>query len=421
VSDNADNTRNASSAPVKIDTTAPATSASTLPAWNNSSVTVTLTATDNLSGVDYTQYIVDGGAVETGTSVLLSDEGVHTIDFRSVDNAGNVAASTGEIEVVHDEGDVNAIKGRRFETRISRPYLSHGSIGPSAAVALWQDDRLRVWSQSQGAYPLRAALSIVFDLPENKIEVMHRPGAGCYGHNGADDVALDAVLLARAVPGRPVKVVWSRADEFRYAPLGPGMSVSAKAVVGDDGRIAAMDVLANSAPHGNRPGRNGAPNLRASAYLEKPFPVPRSADIPAANGGGADRNSVPYYTIPNRRSAKRLVHDPKHLCAQRRAESLDGQCGHGPGRQHRPRVHTRQRDREAVHQLRRPRGRRSAEHARPRQQHQSRGGVAVDHIVAVGGLQHDGRGPGGRLHLLVHERVSSGERHLQLEHPGGVV
>ncbi len=230
-----------------------------------------------------------------------------------------IAASTGEIEVVHDEGDVDAIEGRRFETRVSRPYLSHGSIGPSAAVALWEEGRLRIWSQSQGAYPLRAAIGAVFELPLDNIEVMHRPGAGCYGHNGADDVALDAALLARAVPGRPVKVVWSRADEFRYAPLGPGMSVSAKAVVGEDRRIAAMEVLANSAPHGNRPGRNGAPNLRASAYLEKPFPVPRSADIPAANGGGADRNSVPYYTIPNRRSAKRLVHDLPYRTSSMRA------------------------------------------------------------------------------------------------------
>jgi CO/xanthine dehydrogenase Mo-binding subunit len=230
-----------------------------------------------------------------------------------------IAASSGEIEVVHEEGDVEAVDGRRFETRISRPYLSHGSIGPSAAVAHWQDGRLRVWSQSQGAYPLRAALGAVFELPLDNIEVKHRPGAGCYGHNGADDVALDAALLARAVPGRPVKVVWSRADEFRYAPLGPGMSVSAKAVVGEDRRIAAMEVLANSAPHGNRPGRNGAPNLRASAYLEKPFPVPRSADIPAANGGGADRNSVPYYTIPNRRSAKRLVHDLPYRTSSMRA------------------------------------------------------------------------------------------------------
>jgi hypothetical protein len=89
VSDVAGNTTNAVSAPVKIDTHAPATSASTLPEWSNASVTLALTATDNLSGVDTTQFRVNGGAVQTGTSVLLTDEGIHTVEFWSVDKAGN--------------------------------------------------------------------------------------------------------------------------------------------------------------------------------------------------------------------------------------------------------------------------------------------------------------------------------------------
>jgi hypothetical protein len=93
VSDRADNTTNAASAPVKIDTHVPATSASTLPEWNNNSVTLTLTATDNLSGVETTHFTVDSGPVETGSSVLLTDEGTHTILFWSVDNAGNVEAT----------------------------------------------------------------------------------------------------------------------------------------------------------------------------------------------------------------------------------------------------------------------------------------------------------------------------------------
>jgi hypothetical protein len=90
VSDVAGNTTNAASAPVKIDTTAPATTAGTLPEWSNHTVTLALNATDNLSGVDHTNYIVDNGATQTGTSVLLADEGIHTIQFWSVDNAGNI-------------------------------------------------------------------------------------------------------------------------------------------------------------------------------------------------------------------------------------------------------------------------------------------------------------------------------------------
>lgn len=230
-----------------------------------------------------------------------------------------IRRSGGTAEVVHDAGDVDGVVGRMFEATVTRPYLSHASIGPSAAVAEWRDGRLRVWSHAQGPYPLRAALADVFAIAPEAIEVAHRPGAGCYGHNGADDAALDAALLARATPGRPVKLVWDRATEFRCAPLGPGMATRVRAVVGADGRVAAMEVVANSAPHGNRPGRNGAPNLRAAAYLEKPFPTPRSGDVPLSSGGGADRNAVPAYAIPNLRIAKRVVHELPYRTSSLRA------------------------------------------------------------------------------------------------------
>ena len=220
-----------------------------------------------------------------------------------------IAASQEPIEMVHATGDIAAAAGEAFETRVSRPYLSHASIGPSAAAARWDGGRLAVWTQSQGVYPLRAALAQVFRMEPSAIEVHHRPGAGCYGHNGADDVALDAALMAKCVPGRPVLVTWSRADEFGCAPLGPAMVTTARAVLGEDRRITAMEVVANSAPHGNRPGRGGSPNLRAAAYLSIPFPPPRSADVPLSSGGGADRNAVPLYAIPNLSIAKRVVHE----------------------------------------------------------------------------------------------------------------
>ncbi len=220
-----------------------------------------------------------------------------------------MAGSTAAIEVVHRTGDVTSAEGSSYETEVSRPYISHGSIGPSCALAKWDEGRLLVWSHTQGVFPLRAALSDVFGISVEAIDVVHVFGAGCYGHNGADDVALDAALMAQSVPGQVVRVQWSRADEFRAAPLGSAMVTQAKAIVDCDDRITAMEVIANSAPHGNRPGRNGAPNLRASAYLHKPFPIPLSKDIPASNGGGADRNATPPYSIPNQLIAKRLVHD----------------------------------------------------------------------------------------------------------------
>src|SRR6266545_210214 len=88
----------------------------------------------------------------------------------------------------------------------------HGSIGPSCAVALWENDGITVWTHSQGVYPLRKSLAELLRLPAGKVRCIHTEGSGCYGHNGADDVAADAALVARAVPGRPVRVHWMRED-----------------------------------------------------------------------------------------------------------------------------------------------------------------------------------------------------------------
>ena len=213
----------------------------------------------------------------------------------------------GEAETVAENGDIAILAGRVFELTATRPYLSHGSIGPSAALAVWRDGRLEIRSHSQGVFQLRAAIAQVLDMDPDNIDIAHVPGAGCYGHNGADDAALDAAILARAVPGRPVRVVWSRSDEFRAAPLGPAMVTTARAAVDEEGRIAAAEVVVNSAPHANRPASNGAPWLLSGTRLARPVPFAESKDLPAARGGGADRNAIPYYRIPNLRVAKRLV------------------------------------------------------------------------------------------------------------------
>ena len=91
------------------------------------------------------------------------------------------------------------------------------------AIACWNGASVTVWSHSQGIFPLRAAIAAGLGLAAGQVTVHYVEGAGLYGQNGADDVALDAVLLARAVPGRPVRVLWSREDEMGWAPLGPAM------------------------------------------------------------------------------------------------------------------------------------------------------------------------------------------------------
>ena len=107
---------------------------------------------------------------------------------------------------------------RRVSAEYARSYLSHASIGPSCAVAWLKDGHMTVWSHTQGAFPLRGDLAKVLGMNNSQVDVIHTQGAGCYGHNGADDVALDAALVARAVAGAPVKLQWMRDDESHGRP-----------------------------------------------------------------------------------------------------------------------------------------------------------------------------------------------------------
>lgn len=180
----------------------------------------------------------------------------------------------------------------------TRPYIAHASIAPSCAMAQWDGDRVHVWTHSQGVYLLRADLAIVLKLPAESIVVEHMEGAGCYGHNGADDVALDAVLLAKAVGGRPVRVQWSRHDEMFHAPFGAAMAIEIEADLDTDNEIVGWRHAIWSNGHAARPGRAAQPALLAATEIANPYPRMISTNPPAANGGGADRNSVPLYDFP---------------------------------------------------------------------------------------------------------------------------
>jgi CO/xanthine dehydrogenase Mo-binding subunit len=190
-------------------------------------------------------------------------------------------------------------KTRTVRQQYTRPYIAHASIAPSCAMAQWSGDRVRVWTHSQGVYLLRADLALVLKLPTENITVEHMEGAGCYGHNAADDVALDAVLLARAADGRPVRVQWSRADEMTHAPFGAAMAIEIGADLDAQNEIVGWRHSIWSNGHAARPGRASQPALLAAFELEQPFPRMISANPPQANGGGGDRNSIPLYDFPS--------------------------------------------------------------------------------------------------------------------------
>jgi nicotinate dehydrogenase subunit B len=195
---------------------------------------------------------------------------------------------------------------RTLRATFTRPYLMHGSIGPSAAMAQWDDRKLTVWSSSQGIYILRDALAAALRVAAEDVRVIHVPGAGCYGHNGADDAALDAALLARAAGGRPVLCKWTRADEHRWEPYGAPGVVKLQASLDEQGRVIDWRHEAWGTTHLSRPMPGGSPKLLAGAHLERPVPhePPRPFLMREA---GIHRNATPIYELPRIRIVKHFV------------------------------------------------------------------------------------------------------------------
>jgi CO/xanthine dehydrogenase Mo-binding subunit len=191
------------------------------------------------------------------------------------------------------------------EATYHRPYQAHAAIAPSCAVAQVQDGKLTAWTHSQGVYPLRGTLARALKMQGGNIRCIHMEGAGCYGHNGADDVALDAALLARATNGRPVRVQWMRADEFMWEPYGPAMTMQAKAALAD-GRIVDWSYDVWSQSHNMRPGDPDGVNLLASWYMAEPQHPGPARQAPQPNGAG-DRNAIPLYDLPRHKVTHHLI------------------------------------------------------------------------------------------------------------------
>lgn len=190
----------------------------------------------------------------------------------------------------------------RYEATYTRGYLAHASISPSCGLALYKDGKLTVWTHCQGVYPLRAALAKALKLEQSSIVVHHVQGSGCYGHNGADDAAADAAIIAVQKPGQPIRVRWRREEEFIYEPKTPAMVVKVRALLDDNGKPVDWTQEIWSPTHNLRPGAGG--NLLGAIALPNPPPEPPPNDVPEANGGGATRNAEPLYDIP----AKRILH-----------------------------------------------------------------------------------------------------------------
>ena len=203
----------------------------------------------------------------------------------------------------HDAAQVLAA---RFE----RSYQMHASIGPSAAAALFDGGKLTLWSATQGIFPLRGALARTLALDPADVRVIHVPGAGCYGHNGADDAALDAALVARACAGRHVLLKWTRAQEHTWEPYAPCMAVGLQAALDETGQIIGWRHDGYSDTHLARPrsgpDQAGPSRLLAARHIENAAPLFRP--VPSmARHAGIHRNADPLYIFEQRSIAKHLV------------------------------------------------------------------------------------------------------------------
>ena len=241
-------------------------------------------------------------------------------------------------QVFHEAGQFHEASkdAKVYEAVYFRPALHHGSMGPSVALAVWESDQassgLKVWSHTQGIFSLRKDLALALGIDAQQIEVQHVRGAGCYGHNGADDVAYNAAWLARHVPGQCVRVQWTREEEMQQSPLAPAMRVKLQATVqsvaaptssGLSKGCADLELLTWqhdvwSQGHSSRPGRAATPAFKDSWLTDQQFPVLEPINVAAAAGAGAERNSIPPYSSKHIKvNAHRLLGLPFRTSALR--------------------------------------------------------------------------------------------------------
>ena len=163
---------------------------------------------------------------------------------------------------------------------------THGSIGPSAAVAAFENGKLTVWTASQATHQLHPLLAAMLSMDPKDVRCIFVEGSGCYGRNGHEDAAADAALLARAV-GAPVRVQWMRWDEHGWDPKGPPTLIDLQAGIDANG-----DVVAWQGEFFIPQGTASLEWLLAGQYAN----LPTKTDL---NPGGITQDSAVPYDFPN--------------------------------------------------------------------------------------------------------------------------
>ena len=194
-------------------------------------------------------------------------------------------------ETIAKRGDLSSLSagtGPALVATYQWPIQTHGSIGPSCAVADVRPDRATIWTGSQATHRFQSAFARILGLPRDKVRLIYLDGSGCYGMNGHEDAAADAALMSKAV-GRPVRVQWAREDEHGWDPKGPPQLLELRAAVDAAGQVLAWDAQA-WLPAATA----GLPNI--------PLLGPQEAGIPQPLGRSAgliQQNVDPPYQFPN--------------------------------------------------------------------------------------------------------------------------
>jgi CO/xanthine dehydrogenase Mo-binding subunit/aerobic-type carbon monoxide dehydrogenase small subunit (CoxS/CutS family) len=192
----------------------------------------------------------------------------------------------------------------------TKPYHMHATIGPSSALAIMEDDELTIWGHSQGVFSPRDNIAQVLKMAPEQIHFIHIEGSGCYGHNGADDAALDAALLARALPGHPILLKWTRENEHQWEPYSPAAVIKMQASLDEQGSVIDWNHDVYSPPHlGRGQLDEETSGLLAAWHLEEPMPKP-PLRAGMWNNGGSHRNADPLYNFSQKRIVKHVQLHP---------------------------------------------------------------------------------------------------------------
>ena len=187
-------------------------------------------------------------------------------------------------------------------------YLMHGPIGPSAACSIFSNNKFTIYSHSQALYDLKLSCSEYFGVNPENVTLKFIPGSGCYGHNGADDVAFEAGLLSKEFPDTHVLLKWTRQDEHCWEPYGSASLNKLTGVINDKGKIIYWSNEVFSDTYMTRPSNTELDNFISYKLVNNHFVKRKST--PKTNAHmGIHRNLDPLYDFGETRLIKNLVHD----------------------------------------------------------------------------------------------------------------